>query len=106
MKHTPTRCILILAIALAGLAQQKPAKPTEPAKPADPPKITAEMRETFFQAKADVLEAQAKLTDAQKRMQESVKSMEAVCPLMLDAQGKPQCAPPAPPTEAKGADKK
>ena len=100
------RCSLIIAIALVGMAQQKPAKPTELAKPADPPKITAEMREAFFQAKADLLEAQAKLTDAQKKMQDSVSTMQAVCPLMLDAQGKPQCAPPAPPTEAKGADKK
>ena len=106
MKHTTTRCSLILAIALAGLAQQKPAKPTEPAKQQDPPKITSEMRETFFQAKSDLLEAQARSADAQKRLDASLKEMQAVCPLILDAQGKPQCAPPAPPTEAKGADKK
>ena len=106
MKHTPTRCTLILAIALVGMAQQKSAKPTEPAKPADPPKITAEMRESFFQAKADLLEAQAKLADAQKRMQDSVTAMQAVCQLTLDPQGKPQCAPPATPEVAKAVEKK
>ena len=96
MKQT-SRLTLTLAFALVGLAQQQPAKPAAPAKPADPPKITAEMRETFFQAKADLLEAQVKLSDAQKRMEDAVKTMQAVCQLTLDGQGKPQCQPPAPP---------
>ena len=64
------------------------------------------MRETFFQAKADLLEAQVKLTDAQKRLDASLKEMQAVCPLTLDAQGKPQCAPPTTPESAKAVEKK
>ena len=96
--------ISIVAIALVGMAQQQP-KETASA-PKDPPKITAEMRETFFQAKADLLEAQAKLTDAQKRMQDSVTAMQAVCQLTLDPQGKPQCAPPATPEASKAVEKK
>ena len=94
MKQTP-RVVSILAFALMGLAQQQPAKPKDSAKPTDPPKITSEMRETFFQAKADLLEAQAKLSDAQKRMEDAVKAMQSVCQLTLDGQGKPQCQAPA-----------
>jgi hypothetical protein len=104
MKLT-TRCILILAIALVGMAQPQPKEP-KASTPKDQPKITAEMRETFFQAKADLLEAQAKLADAQKRMQDSVTAMQAVCQLTLDPQGKPQCAPPATSEAAKAAEKK
>ena len=69
-------------------------------EPAAPPAITSEMRETYFQAKSDVLEAQVALTAAQGRLDASVKGMQAVCPLIVDAQGKPQCAPPVEP-EAK-----
>ncbi len=94
--------ISIVAIALVGMAQQQPKETA----PKDPPKITAEMRETFFQAKADLLEAQAKLTDAQKRMQDSVTAMQAVCQLTLDPQGKPQCAPPSTPEASKAVEKK
>ena len=64
------------------------------------PVITSEMREAYFQAKADVLEAQAVLEAAQKRFQAAVEIMTKTCPLILDAQGKPQCAPkPEPPEE-------
>ena len=87
--------LTILAIALVGMAQQEPAKPIETAKPQDPPKITSEMREAFFHAKADLQEFQAKLEDADKRMKTVVAAMQAVCPVMLDQQGTPQCAPPA-----------
>ena len=97
MKHKLT--ISIIAIALVGMAQPQQREPASP--PKDPPKITAEMRETFFQAKSDLLEAQAKLTDAQKRLDASLKEMQAVCPLTLDAQGKPQCQEPPKSTEKK-----
>ena len=99
------RTLTILAIALVGMAQPQPKEP-KASTPKDQPKITVEMRETFFQAKADLLEAQAKLTDAQKRMQDSVTAMQAVCQLMLDPQGKPQCALPATPEAAKAVEKK
>ena len=100
MKLTTIRVTLILAIALVGMAQPQP-KESKASTPKDPPKITAEMRETFFQAKSDLLEAQAKLTDAQKRLDASLKEMQAVCPLTLDAQGKPQCQEPSKSTEKK-----
>ena len=68
---------------------------------ADKPKITAEMREAYFQAKADVLEAMAAHDSAQKRLDAAVKAMQAVCPLITDAQGKPQCQPEPPKSEQK-----
>ena len=91
MKKKTAWAVSALFVSLAAMPAQ-----SQPDKLKDPPKITAEMRETFFQAKSDLLEAQVKLTDAQKRLDASLKEMQAVCPLTLDAQGKPQCSQPAP----------
>jgi len=73
-------------------------------EPAKPPVITSEMREAYFQARGDALEAQIALEAAQKRLQAAVDAMQKVCPLVVDAQGKPQCMTvpekPEPPKES------
>lgn len=58
-----------------------------------PPSITAEQRETYQQARADLAEAQLAVVQAQARLKAAVDAMQAVCPLVVDAQGKPQCVP-------------
>ena len=65
------------------------------------PVITAELREIYQQARADSAEAQLAVTAAQARLEAAVKAMQAVCPLTVDQQGKPQCAPEPPKSEAK-----
>lgn len=57
------------------------------------PQITPAMRETYFQAKSDLLEAQLRVVGAQQKFDESVKVMQGVCPLVVDKDGKPQCQP-------------
>ena len=109
-----TLCITFAALTGLLLGQEKDVSLRDPSggvvqvdaglkdkgKPILPPAITSDMRETYFQAKSDVLEAQVALTAAQGRLDASVKGMQAVCPLIVDDKGKPQCAPPVEP-EAK-----
>ena len=81
---------LTLCIMLAGLAGPLLGQDA----PADQPEITSELREAYFHAKSDTLEAQLVLEAAQKRLDAAVKAMQAICPLVVDADGKPQCAAP------------
>ena len=82
--------IAFLAFAALCCGQDKPVAE----KPV--PHITAEQQLAYFQAKADLTEAQARAVDAQKRMDDAVKVMQAVCPLVLDEKQRPQCAPEPP----------
>ena len=50
---------------------------------------------------SSLLEAMAAHDSAQKRLDAAVKAMQAVCPLITDAQGKPQCQPEPPKSEQK-----
>jgi hypothetical protein len=98
----------LLTVALAGAmwAQDKPMRDEShgileiPATKTTVPKITAEQQVAYFQAKADVLEAQVALQLANDRLKGTVEVLTRVCPLVLDAQQRPQCAPPPAP-EAK-----
>jgi hypothetical protein len=75
--------LIVLFLALAAGGQDKPAGP----------KITSELREVYQQARADLSEAQLAVVQAQARLKAAVDAMQAVCPLALDAQQRPVCAP-------------
>jgi hypothetical protein len=80
--------LVILTVFVACMAQD--AKPVD--KPA--PHITTEQQVVYFQARADLVEAQSLATDAQRHFNEVAKELQAVCPLVLDANRRPQCAEP------------
>ena len=67
----------------------------------EPPKITEAQQIAYFQAKADLLEAQSAANAAQNRLDAAVKSMQAVCPLALDKDQRPVCQEPKPVEAAK-----
>jgi hypothetical protein len=100
MKHTTTRCILILAIALAGLAQQKPAKPTEPAKP---PAFTDKLGAKLALAQRDYVIANSQRDTAMTNLQTVLKEADAACTAdgkVLDGQ-KAECVEKPAPTAFK-----
>jgi hypothetical protein len=100
MKHTTTRCILILAIALAGLAQQKPAKPTEPAKP---PAFTDKLGAKLALAQRDYVIANSQRDTAMTNLQTVLKEADAACTAdgkVLDGQ-KAECVEKPAPTALK-----
>jgi hypothetical protein len=67
-----------------------------------PPQITDAQQIAYFQARAEVAEAQAALTAAQTKLEAAVKAMQAVCPLTLDVAQRPVCqVAPEPKPEAK-----
>ena len=105
MRFFLIRCSLILAIALVGLAQQKPAKPTEPAKP---PAFSDKLGAKLALAQRDYVIANAQRDAAMNALQAAIKEADAACTAdgkMLDGQ-KAECVEkpaPIPPPGTNGA---
>ena len=96
MKQTTTRCTLILAIALVGMAQQKPAKPTEPAKQ---PAFTDKLGAKLALAQRDYVIANSQRDTAMTNLQAVLKEADAACTAdgkMLDGQKADCVERPAP----------
>jgi hypothetical protein len=72
-----------LLLSLTALAADLPA-----------PKITLEQQAEWLQARAELLEAQLAVKNAESRLLLVVTKLQAVCPLVLNPQGRPDCAPP------------
>ena len=90
--------LTILAIALVGLAQQKPAEPTEPAKP---PAFTDKLGAKLALAQRDYVIANSQQEAARTNLQAVLKEAEAACTAdgkMLDGQ-KAECVEKPAPAE-------
>ena len=99
------RTLIVLAIALVGMAQQKPAKPTEPAKP---PAFTDKLGAKLALAQRDYVIANSQRDAAMNTLQAVLKEAEAACTAdgkMLDGQ-KAECVEKPAPPEAKAPEKK
>jgi hypothetical protein len=79
-----------LLLCLTALAADLPA-----------PKITLEQQAEWLQARAELLEAQLAVKTAEGKLLVVVTKLQAVCPLVLNPQGRPECAPPQPAPEKK-----
>ncbi len=75
--------LVLLFLCLAAIAADLPA-----------PKITLEQQAEWLQARADLLEAQLAVKTAEQKLVAVVTKLQAVCPLALNKDGRPECIPP------------
>jgi hypothetical protein len=80
---------LLALIFYAGLLAQT----TEP-KPE--PKITLDQQAEYLQARMEYAEARIAVATAEAKLQAIVRNMQTTCPLILNPQGRPECAKPEP----------
>jgi hypothetical protein len=105
MKLTLIITACLIGAGIAGAQEKRPdlgftGSISEADAKLKPPAITPELREIYQQARADLAEAQLAIVQAQAKLEAAVKAMQSVCPLTVDAQGKPQCAPKPEPAKA------
>ena len=67
------------------------AQSTEP-KPE--PKITIEQQADWLQARGELADAKLAMATAEAKYNAITSSLQAVCPLLLNPKGRPECAPP------------